>query len=334
MKKTVLLLAIFINCSLQYKKKANVAFVSYLLRIRSPINIQNDSSTTSTNPTSSPVSTNVIFSNLSGFITDESGGNSTFTVKLSNAPSANVTLNFVSSNALEGITNPATATFTTSNWNIPQTITILGQNDALLDGIKSYTIQINSISNDKNYNSLNLPILNVTNLDNDKYTFATQSVTKGSFSGVSGADSLCNSDANKPSVLPNVYKAFIVDGASRMAATLGDATGVSIGSQADWVLNPNATYFRPDGLTPLFTTNSSRLFDLNTAVQNPFDPTVAYYWTGISSDWTSGQNCNSWTNQTGAFGGHAGDGTTAGVGSASSTAGLCNSNIKLFCIQQ
>ncbi len=52
------------------------------------------------------------------------------------------------------------------------------------------------------------------------------------------ADTLCNSDAAKPT--SNIYKALIVDGVNRDAVT-----------KIDWVLQPNTTYYRADGITTL-----------------------------------------------------------------------------------
>lgn len=330
------MLAMVVNCEFQYKEKGNLAFVSYLLRIRSVAQVSNTTSPSSSPivPTNPTISTNVVFSNTAGFITNESGSTASFTVHLNSMPTSNVTLNIASSNPSEGIVNPTTITFNSSNWNNPQTVSITGQNDALYDGPKIYTIQFTISSTDTNFNSLILPGLSVTNMDNDKLTFVTQTTTKGDTSGIAGADSICNSDVNKPSASPNIYKAFIADGINRKSATNPDSTGVAVGAQIDWVLYANTTYFRADGVTPLFNINASQLFDLNTAVQNPIDPSITYYWTGISNNWTSVQNCSDWTNQTGGFGGDAGDGTVAGLSSIRSTTGLCNSNVRLFCIQQ
>ena len=65
----------------------------------------------------------------SGLITTEAGGTATFTVVLTARPTANVTIGLISSDTTEGTVNQASVTFTSDNWNTPQTVTITGVND-------------------------------------------------------------------------------------------------------------------------------------------------------------------------------------------------------------
>ena len=51
-----------------------------------------------------------------------------------------MTIGLSSSNTAEGTVSAASLTFTTANWNIPQTVTITGVNDAVDDGDIVYTI--------------------------------------------------------------------------------------------------------------------------------------------------------------------------------------------------
>ena len=48
---------------------------------------------------------------------------------LATQPTANVTLDLSSSNTSEGTVAPASLTFTTADWNVPQTVTVTGVND-------------------------------------------------------------------------------------------------------------------------------------------------------------------------------------------------------------
>ena len=55
-------------------------------------------------------------------------------------PTADVTIALSSSDTTEGTVLPASLTFTAANWNMPQTVTVTGVDDALDDGDVAYTI--------------------------------------------------------------------------------------------------------------------------------------------------------------------------------------------------
>ena len=76
----------------------------------------------------------------SGLVTTEAGGTATFTVVLTTQPTADVTIGLSSSDTTEGTVVPASLTFTTANWNVAQTVTVTGVDDALDDGDVAYTI--------------------------------------------------------------------------------------------------------------------------------------------------------------------------------------------------
>ena len=88
----------------------------------------------------------------SGLTTTEAGGTATFTVVLNTQPTANVTIGLSSSDTTEGTVGPASLTFTTANWNTPQTVTVTGVNDDVDDGDVAYTIvTAAATSSDSNY---------------------------------------------------------------------------------------------------------------------------------------------------------------------------------------
>ena len=103
----------------------------------------------------------------SGLVTSESGATATFTVQLSSQPIADVTIALSSSDTTEGTVAPASLTFTSSNWNAPQVVTITGVDDQIVDGSVAYTIQAAATSSDTSYNGLNAAEVSVTNDDND-----------------------------------------------------------------------------------------------------------------------------------------------------------------------
>ena len=105
---------------------------------------------------------------ISGLTTTEAGGRAHFTVVLNSQPSADVTIALSSSNPSEGTVSPASLTFTSDNWNIPQTVDVIGVNDTFDDGDIGYTIvTAAAVSADPGYNGLNPLDVSVTNIDND-----------------------------------------------------------------------------------------------------------------------------------------------------------------------
>jgi hypothetical protein len=94
-----------------------------------------------------------------GLTTTEAGGKATFTVKLNSQPTADVTVGLTSDNTAEGTVSPTSVTFTSANWNTPQTVTATGVDDNLVDGNKTYNIvTAAATSTDTNYNGVNPPM--------------------------------------------------------------------------------------------------------------------------------------------------------------------------------
>ncbi|WP_254512720.1 DNRLRE domain-containing protein [Anatilimnocola floriformis] len=108
----------------------------------------------------------VIFTPSSGLQTTEIGGTATFTAVLATQPTADVTFNLSSSNSNEGNPSVSFLTFTSANWNVPQTVTLTGTMDGDSDGAVGYTIITSPISSsDPNYNNFNPADVTATNLD-------------------------------------------------------------------------------------------------------------------------------------------------------------------------
>jgi len=100
--------------------------------------------------------------------TSEAGGTATFTVVLNVQPTANVTIGVSSSDTTEGTVSPASLTFTTDNWNVPQTVTVTGVDDALTDGPIDYSIVFAAATSaDSTYNGLKPASISALNYDNE-----------------------------------------------------------------------------------------------------------------------------------------------------------------------
>ncbi|PLX83591.1 MAG: hypothetical protein C0617_10650 [Desulfuromonas sp.] len=90
-----------------------------------------------------------------------------FTVVLDSAPTADVTITIASSDPTEGTVLPTELTFTPGNGTVPQTVTVTGVDDDVLDGDVTYTLTLTAASGDANYDNLFLPDVTVTNQDNE-----------------------------------------------------------------------------------------------------------------------------------------------------------------------
>jgi hypothetical protein len=105
---------------------------------------------------------------LSGLVTTEAGGTATFTVALTSQPTADVTIPLRSSNPAEGAVSPASLTFTAGTWSTPQTVTVTGVDDQVMDGAQAYTILTDpAVSADPGYAGADAPDVAATNLDDD-----------------------------------------------------------------------------------------------------------------------------------------------------------------------
>ena len=158
-----------------------------------------------------------------------------------------------------------------------------------------------------------------------KIIFTTNAQPSGDLGGVAGADAACQAEAPTP----GTFKALIVDGSSRVACTTSDcANGPS--EHVDWPLAAQTLYYRIDS-TVIGSTDANGLFLF------PLDASPARrsveVWTGLNTDWTTGETCAAWTDST-AYG-------VNGLSDAADDASIyvyqqfCDrSNVSLYCVQQ
>jgi hypothetical protein len=94
----------------------------------------------------------------------------TFSVVLNTKPAANVTISPITSGDLTEVTvSPASITFDTGNWNIPQFVTVTGVDDGVLyDDYQVATVSLGTAASaDTNYNGMNAGAVSVYNLDDE-----------------------------------------------------------------------------------------------------------------------------------------------------------------------
>lgn len=99
----------------------------------------------------------------------EAGATETFTVVLDVQPTSEVVINIASDNTGEGTVDKATLTFTNTNWNTPQTVTVTGVDDSTVDGNQTVTItlSVDDAASDNAYDAVADKTVTVINTDHD-----------------------------------------------------------------------------------------------------------------------------------------------------------------------
>ena len=118
----------------------------------------------------------------SGTSVTEAGSTDTFTVVLNTLPQSNIGLTVTSTDTTEATVSPATLTFTSGNWNSPQTVTVTGVDDLVQDGNGStpVTLAIDpGITTDAAYLAIANKTVTATTTDDDVANF-TITETAGS----------------------------------------------------------------------------------------------------------------------------------------------------------
>src|SRR5258706_13449761 len=110
----------------------------------------------------------ILVAPTTGLMTSESGDKARFTIVLGSVPTADVTVDLHSSDTTEGTVSPASVTFTSANFAVPQTITVTGVDDALADGNQLYSIVTDMArSGDARYAVIDPPDVVLTNADDE-----------------------------------------------------------------------------------------------------------------------------------------------------------------------
>jgi len=96
------------------------------------------------------------------------GRSGNYTVRLASQPTANVTVNLVSTDTTQGGTvSPSSLLFTPANWSNSQPVTVTGADDLTIDGATAWFITNSVNSSDPNYAALAAIGVSVQTLDNE-----------------------------------------------------------------------------------------------------------------------------------------------------------------------
>ncbi len=136
---------------------------------------------------------------MAGFTLTESGGNTVvqesgttddFTVVLDAQPTVNVTFAISSDDATEASVSPSNLTFTPANWNVPQTVTITGVDDAVNDGDVMSNITVDPSSGDADFDVLANQTITVTTLDDEGVVTPTVELSVSAHTGTEAAQTV------------------------------------------------------------------------------------------------------------------------------------------------
>ncbi|MCB1178115.1 MAG: DUF1554 domain-containing protein [Leptospiraceae bacterium] len=273
-----------------------------------------DSSSGSTSGTTSP--TLVVASFPTSILESNT---QTFTVKLSSAPSGNITI-VLSADSVNVTLSSSSITFSSTNYSVLQNITITISEDT--NYYSNYTANITFSS------SLGTEVKSFSIIDNSKRMFVTNSSFNGNLGGISGADTRCMGDTNKPSG-GSTYKAFLW-------ASSADTRGWP---GTDWVLKADYNYRRPSDNALIFKTNSNSNF-IETNYSNALDGSAEQVWTGSTTSWSGDtiKQCNDWQSSSASpvvgIVGRIGTGNTTTNTTLSENSVGCDQLRKLICVEQ
>ncbi|HJM99583.1 MAG TPA: hypothetical protein QF850_04940, partial [Acidimicrobiales bacterium] len=99
----------------------------------------------------------------------ESGTTDTFTIVLDAQPTIDVVLTITSDDTGEATVNPSSITFTSANWDTPQTVTVTGADEQIVDDdqLTTITISVLDTASDDNFDDLGDQTVSVTTTDDD-----------------------------------------------------------------------------------------------------------------------------------------------------------------------
>lgn len=181
----------------------------------------------------------------------ENGDTDDFTVALALQPSSNVVLTVSSGDEGEATVSPAALTFTPSDWNVAQTVTVTGVEDVEVDGdqVVDVTVAVDAAASDDAYDGATA-VVAVTVADDDALG-VTEDVPQG-HPGVS-ADALVAAYDMSSLTTQGLLRDFSGNGLHGTIAGATPATGLRggaysfSGDPAERIALPSASVFDLDG---------------------------------------------------------------------------------------
>ncbi|MBK7030042.1 MAG: tandem-95 repeat protein [Bacteroidales bacterium] len=222
------------------------------------------------NMVAADVNVNNTDNDVAGFIVSpttltvsEAGTTASFTVVFTSKPATDaenyvVVVDVTSSDLTEGTVSVSQLTFTAADWNTPQTVTVTGVDDIVVDGTIAFTIvnAVNTTSTtDPIYDLLNPADVSVNNTDNDAATVAIDNVTHlegnagtttytftvtHSGAEVIGGYSVSYYSQNVTTKVPSDYTA--VAGSLAFTGSIGETKTITVNVNGDVMVENNETF--------------------------------------------------------------------------------------------
>lgn len=213
----------------------------------------------------------IVVTPTSSLTTSEGGATAGFTIVLSSRPTADVTINLHSTDTTEGAINTSSVTFTASNWNIAQTITVTGLQDYTNDGDTAFSIVISpALSTDLNYSGVDPADVAIVNLEMPNQAPVNHlpihvSVNEDALLTLAGAQALSISDGDAGGnalrvSLSSAQGVFSLSRTTGLSFSLGDGQNDSAMQFEGTISDINAAL---DGLTFLAAPNFNGLAQLS-----------------------------------------------------------------------
>ncbi len=120
----------------------------------------------------------------------EAGGTAPVTVILNTEPASDVVLDFAIADATVATVEPTTLTFTAGNWDTPQSVTVTGVDDDIVDGaqVADLTVSVDAAASDDDYDGVADQTVSVTALDDDVAGFTLADAESLTVSEAGGTD--------------------------------------------------------------------------------------------------------------------------------------------------
>jgi hypothetical protein len=267
-----------INLDLGFSSSTDSTYHNLPLGIVEIINSDNDSSGLTISPST-------------GLVVNESGNTATFQVVLNTIPTGTVTIPLQSSDTTEGTVSPSSLVFTPANWNLPQTVTITGVNDFLLDGTIHFTIELlSSTSSDSSYSGLT-GIVNVQNNDNDIPDFTITNTTLTTSENGTTANffvvlnTIPSHDVTLPLTISNPSEGSLSTSSLVFTPLSWNLTQtITVTGLNDFIADGNITYSIQVGAPSSADTNYSSLSPKSVTVTNNDNDTPGFDITTISGN--------------------------------------------------
>nr|WP_320022526.1 MBG domain-containing protein [uncultured Draconibacterium sp.] len=183
----------------------------------------------------------------STLIIDEDAGTASFTVVLNTQPISNVVFDVLSDDDNEAIVNNGTLTFTSGDWDTPQTITVTGVNDEIdREDDATITVSVEAASSDDTYDGEEDQTVAVTLTDDDEVptVSTTDASSVISTSGVLGGN-ITDSGTSEVTETGVVYSSKNDTPEIGGTDVTKDVNGAVTGEYSETIesLAPNTTYY-------------------------------------------------------------------------------------------